>query len=448
MPLALPYPLRHMPHALIGAALILLVLALPLFARDLHVAPRDVAPVAAPDGSLEAPYPTVAAAIAARGQAPDRIVLMNGRHDKLILKGRFDPPLEITAQTPGQAHTRRIRVQGRGYHISDLGVWPVRAPKKPFDLVASYARDSVFEGLDLRGREDAPDSYMSWTAEDWRKTWRVNGMRIHGKNNRVIRNKITATAFAIQTMGEDAQVLGNRISGFSGDAMRGLGDRSVFAGNYVENSFKVDDNHNDGFQAWARAKEGQRGKVQRDLAIIGNMIFEWNGPPGIKLRGKLQGIGLFDGRYENVTVANNLVVSSQYHGITLTDAFNSRIVNNTVAHRSGKPGQGHPWIALGTKRKDPEAFKSVLVANNIAQSFRKIKSAGLMNIAAKVPMRYFADPANGDFRPKPASPLLGAGKAEYAPSQDLLGQDRAQSGAVTIGAFEAAAPDGAAATGN
>ena len=402
---------------------------------DIYVAPRAASPSQSPDGSEANPYATLKAAIQARGNRDVPIILMDGRHDDIKLFGKYAPPLEIRSQTPAGAHTRLIRIEAPGTHVSGLGVWPETPLKKPYDLVTSKADDVVFDGLDMRGNATAMEDYFRWSKQDWLARWRVNGAKLRGRNVVFKNNTITGVAFGIQTFDSRARVLNNRVSGFSGDGLRGLGDDKVFAGNYVENCFDVDKNHDDGFQSWARNKNVNGMPILKNLLLDSNVIIEWNGPANHPLHCTLQGIGLFDGRFENVTVQNNLVVVNHYHGITLTDAFDSKIVNNTVTYLPG-PIQPHPWIKLGTKRDDPEAYKHVLIANNAAMSYGKRQDVLRQNVVTKYVFKHYQDPSNFNYQPKSDSPLIGAGFAEFAPQTDILGRSRPSAGRVTAGAFE------------
>ena len=72
-----------------------------------------------------------------------------------------------------------------------------------------------------------------------------------------------------------------------------------------KNVFRCDSEyHNDGFQSWQRrAADGTSDLMlekQHDYRV-GEL------DPANPLRGSLQGIGMFDGRYDNVVIRNNVV---------------------------------------------------------------------------------------------------------------------------------------------
>jgi hypothetical protein len=107
--------------------------------------------------------------------------------------------------------------------------------------------------------------------------------------------------------------------------------------------------------------------VIRDLTLDSNTIIEWTHAPDHPLRGGLQGIGMFDGPYENLLIQNNVVVTRHTHGISVYGAFGAQIINNTVVSLSGRPGK-YPMIRV-KKQKDGTPSENVRVANNLAMGF-------------------------------------------------------------------------------
>ena len=396
-------------------------------ARDHLVAPLgSVAADAAEtsDGTRAAPFPSVLHAIRSGAVRPgDRLVLQDGHHGALrLVNHSFDPPLRIEAETPGAAHVERIAIRGgRGLSFSGLAVWP-REPRDHIRLIhtTSDAAHMRFHAMDLRGSPDAPDTYMTWSAEDWLATRRHSGARLEGPHNTLTGSRITATAFAITTMGPHAEVRGNIVEGFSGDAMRGLASHAVFADNRVANCVDVDGNHDDAFQSWARDTGGTGRAEISDITIENNVMLEWIGAPDHPLRCTLQGIGLFNGPFRNFTIRNNIIAISAWHGISIYRGSDSRIVNNTLIHTSGGPSTDRPWI--GVFESGPGS--RITVANNVAPAFRGIPEPQRTNLAARYPARLFRDPATLDLAPLPDGPLVDAGQPDIAPDDDLLRRPR------------------------
>ncbi len=370
-------------------------------------------------GTRDHPFVHLGAAVhAVEAKVGSHIILMNGEYGNVTWRG-IAPKTQvlIVPETPGGVHMERLILrQTRNLYIKGLSVWPNSAVKKAGVLVATtdHSANITFEGFDVRGRKDAPDSYYDWSAKDWLYTWRNNGFVVKGDNITLRDNTITAVAFGIQTKGRGARVINNKVLGFSGDAMRGLGDDSLFRGNYVQDCIDVDANHDDGFQSWSPKKKGRFSAV-RNLILEENVIVEWAGSDAHPLHGRLQGIGLFDGIYDGFKIRNNLVVVDHYHGITMFGGRNSEISNNTVVRLNGMR-EGRPWIHLRKHRNGLET-ENVLVQDNLAMSYKNVPQALRHNAVVTVPMRIFKDPQAEDFRLRPKAGLgsqFGASEAVLA----------------------------------
>lgn len=422
----------------LGALLAASLAADPALARDFYVVPKAEADADRADGSLETPFPTVWAALRSGAVSDgDRIILRDGSHGRIkIVKAVYDPAVEIVAENPSQAHAQQLLIQGSsGLRFHGIGIWPTEPDTKPGYLIEADKNSTnlQFDGMDIRGRVDAADTYMDWPLEYWVQTWRAGGIRLRGPDNAIFNSTLTGVAFGITTMGDRTEVRGNRVDGFSGDAMRGLGDGSIFANNHAQNSFKVDDNHDDGFQSWATKRDADGRKTVSDIIVENNTILEWVGPPNHPLRGKLQGIGLFDGMYRNFTIRNNMIAINAYHGISIYAGVDSTITNNTVVNISGMPA-GNPWIMLSDNRNGWESGITT-VTNNVAMGYRGIPDWKTHNMGIRTPSIFFRNPLGGDFRPKPGGPLVDAGILEGAPETDMTGAPRDD--LPDLGAFEA-----------
>ena len=101
----------------------------------------------------------------------------------------------------------------------------------------------------------------------------------------------------------------------------------------------IDNNHDDGIQSYSRDRLGCDGFGEvKGVVLRGNTIinFENLNQP---LRCNFQGIGLFDGMFVDWVIADNLVVTNHWRGITVMGARNVKIENNIVVDNlAGKPG--------------------------------------------------------------------------------------------------------------
>jgi parallel beta-helix repeat protein len=291
--------------------------------------------------------------------------------------------------------------------------------------------DITFENLDVRSSSDA-SGYPGWALVDWQKR-PFTGFMTRGPRIQIINNDITGIGFGIQALGDNTIISNNRISGFSADGMRALGQNTIVRSNTVKDCVRIDGNHPDGFQSW------QRSSPVSGLVLDGNTILEWSHAKVNPLRCRLQGIGLFDGFYDNLTIQNNVVSVSAYHGISVYGARNAKIVNNTVVSVSGNPAR-FPWLAVFPhKNKTPST--DVMVANNLAMAFTgtsspvsRVLSVG--NSVITYPASLFRNVVKFDYVPKAASGFIDTGDMRYAPKKDILGTTRPSGKGPDRGAFE------------
>jgi hypothetical protein len=221
----------------------------------------------------------------------------------------------------------------------------------------------------------------------------------------------------------------NVVDGFSGDGMKGVGD-STFRYNLVKNRIKIDKYHSDGFQAYTKT-------VIKNLTLESNVIIQWAGPKDYPLRGWLQGIGLFDGFYENLLIQNNLVVVEHSHGLSVYGTRHAKILNNTVVNLTGRPNK-YPMIRV-KKHKDGRPSEDVLVANNLAMKFEGGDPANTVifenNSIISNPVLVFTDVARFDYLPRSGSGFIDTG-LPVAPAVDLRNHKRPAGTGPDRGAYE------------
>ncbi|MCA8946837.1 MAG: hypothetical protein KDB29_11470, partial [Planctomycetes bacterium] len=169
----------------------------------------------------------------------------------------------------------------------------------------------------------------------------------------------------------------------------------------------------------------------------GNTIINHENPSH-PLRTTLQGIGCFDGWFEDWVIENNVVITDHWHGITLLGAKNCRIVNNTVIDLyTGTPGPS--WIQIG-HHKTLGPSENCVIRNNLANTISipsgQVNITEDHNIAVSNPSAFFVDPANFDLHLLDTAAAIDAGSATLAPLNDRDQIGRPYNGVVDIGAFE------------
>ena len=416
-------------------------LAAPVRAADWFVAPLTSPPSsAAPSGSEADPFATVNAAFkSGKIRGGDRILLKDGPHGTLLLRNAaFDAQVTIMSQTGSRAQIDSALIDNasRNIRLFQLSVWPTDPSNGPRWLVLAMpdTSDIVVERLTIRSERGEATKFASWDAAMW-EARKFSGIRLDGPRSTAVRNNLMGIAFGITLRGNDSQAISNTINFYNGDGLRGLGNNNVFRWNRVFNCIKTDHNHADGFQSFAGASGSVAG-----LVLDSNIIIEWTlAERNHPLRCRLQGVGLFDGFYDNLTIINNLVATTQYHGISVYGARGAVIVNNTVVHAEGLTGLT-PYIGV-RDHKNGTPTSDVLVANNVAMSFTGVSSVDRSvtfknNSVVGTPGAVFQNPSSFDYRPKTTSGFIDTADMSVAPPLDMLNQRRPSGAGPDRGSYE------------
>lgn len=409
--------------------------AAPALRAEVHqVAPPGST---APDGAWASLAALLAADVVAGG---DDIALLAGNHGDIALKGlRFDRPVTIRPAPGARARlTGLVISQSRNLIFEGLQVWPdSMGTGKDGHLIRTTpdTRAIVFRNLDVRGRADAA-RYRNWSRQTWLAADRA-GILLRGPASAVLGSRFTGLSGGLGITGDGARIEGNVIRGFGNDGIQITADNVVVRGNQIEDCVKVDDNHDDGIQAWSLGPEGKPGRgTVKNLKVQNNIILEWRGRQAPALVCDLQGIGLFDGTYTGLEITNNLVMVSAYHGISVYGGIDSVIANNTVLHRT-RAGADRPWIGVFT-HKDGRPSRRMVVANNLAPKFAIARESGALttrqNMTERYPARQMVAPYEGDFTPRADSGMMDTGARTHAPARDLFG--RLRGAAPDVGAIE------------
>ena len=375
-------------------------------------------------------------------QGGDRIFLLPGYHGPLVVKdAKFQSPVKILslASDPGIVASIDIR-SSTNIAVDGIDVWSPPNSVGSAPLVRTYADVSfvTFSNLDIRSTARAVD-FPIWKIDDWKK-YKHGGFLLDGDHISALGNTLTGVNHGVLSLGKNARIEGNLVNGFSGDGIRALGDHSSVKANVVQNCFQIDANHADGFQSFSRGASGKTGTgTVTDLSIENNMIYEWNLPTVNPLRCKLQGIGLYDGMFDDVKIANNVVSVSAFHGINVEGATDLIILQNTVVNARGLAGKA-PWIRV-TNHKDGTISHNIIVANNSVSSLKVQQDASLSVIVANntvvdAPIREYASIARQDYTLLPNALSANSGSSIYTTPFDITGRLRPLGTAPDAGAFE------------
>ncbi len=388
-----------------------------------------------PDDSSELVEKNVGAPV----KSGDTLWLHAGDYGALNLTGYYNPEM-ITIQAVDGEEARFSSVLVRAsanWTLRGLSVSPAFGdPYEPTTMIdidshdwQGPVHDIVIDGCSLQSVGDTG----SWSLDDW-NSLPANGVNADGTRITISNNYLKNVNFGISVGASHSTVAGNTVENFAGDGMRGLGDYTVFAYNLVKNCYDVNENHDDGFQSWSVGDDGVGTGTVRGIVLRGNTIINYE-DPNQPFRGTLQGIGCFDGMFDDWVVENNVIYTDHWHGISLYGARNCRIVNNTVLDPNDED-PGPPWIMIND-HKNGTPPKNCVVANNLTTSVSGVDTPeNFGNIIIEDPSVLFVDVSNFDFHLLPQSVAVDAGLPEYAPEKDLDQIPRPQGNSVDVGAYE------------
>lgn len=403
-------------------------------------------------GTADAPWSTLEAVFGSSRNftAGDELVLRNGDHGYPTIKGIIaDGSVTVKAQPGHTPHLGSLIFRNAtGWHISGLTISPegLPAPKrKPAALVAIGADCGAITVRDCTLFSAA--NISDWKESDWLEK-SITGITSAAPDVVIAGNTLRNVRFGIliSPTGVRSIVSRNTIENFMSDGLRGLADFSVFEGNNVRNCFAIDGNHDDGFQSYSGGSGGVKvGQgVVRGVVLRGNTFISYT-DPAQPFKAAMQGIGCFDGMFEDWVIENNVVVTDMWHGIALYGAVNCRIVNNTVVKNPINAAARTPWIQISPhKHKQPSTGN--LVRNNFTPTLNADPGVGTIdhNLVTTDYTTHFVDYPHFDLHLKSTSAAIDQGDPKGAPIVDR--RQRPRSRLPDIGAYEyIAAPSGEAA---
>jgi parallel beta-helix repeat protein len=337
--------------------------------------------------------------------------------------------------------------------------------------------DIILENMEV----SSADNTDGWTQPDWLARVRVVGISAKGGDHgadttcvSVTNSHISKVIFGAEVMANNMLFSGNDIDRFGDDGIDYVASNILIAKNYIHDDLDLGSGaHMDGMQGYPGASS--------NVVIDSNRVIRQTDPK-LPFPNYLQGIDAFDGDWTNITVTNNVVVTSACWGIFLASVHGGKVINNTVVADGmvPQPGNCKPVVAVGDKTHQGSPSSDVIIRNNIANGLNiynldpnmtmdhniclgingkcqiltyvdgkpdwgvvKPGMHGDHNIIdGRGASRMFVnfDPAKFayDLRLRPEAPAIGAGNAADSPAVDITGASR--KGRVDIGAYQYAPP--------
>jgi hypothetical protein len=285
-------------------------------------------------------------------QPGDAIMLMSGNYGDIVI-GNYNLPTTnsdfVTVEAaPGQTPVfttlgidrsnkwvfNAIKVQslmGTNGNTQALVTLTDQGPTYP-------TTDIIFENMQI----SSADSTAGWSQAQWVAQARTGvyaiGSAGNGTNGEPTTSCISLAGSHIQNVGHGALLAANDflftnnvIDYFGDDGIDFAANNLAITHNTIHDNLNIGDgNHEDGMQ-------GQNGPLAAGAAYnaFSNILIDSNliirqTDPQLAFPAYLQGIDAFDEDWTNVTVTNNVIITSACSGINFASIHNSLIANNTV----------------------------------------------------------------------------------------------------------------------
>ncbi|WP_299568831.1 right-handed parallel beta-helix repeat-containing protein [uncultured Pedobacter sp.] len=332
------------------------------------------------DGTSKSPWSTLDSVfIVNKKLLPgDTVFLRTGYHGFPIIKGNLESSgyITILPQSGHQPTASKIIIENaKNWKIVGLKVNPDFGLAEKGELV-SIKSNASFITIENFNISSTDSCINKWTAGKLLAKARL-AIRVEGQDCTLTNNTIKQVTFGVSVAKTAVRTKFSRnvIYGFLHDGMRGLSDDSIFEYNFVAGSYAIDDNHDDGFQSWSTDENGKvgMGKVS-NVTLRGNVFISQLDPdqPFPQEKSGMQGIGCFDGFFENWTVENNVVITNMWHGISFYGAKNVKITNNTLLSNPLQTNKFAPWIGVYSHKKLGESIGNT-VSNNLTTGLNEMK---------------------------------------------------------------------------
>jgi hypothetical protein len=299
-------------------------------------------------------------------------------------------------------------------------------------------------------------------------------------NSNQIKNVFNAIGVGgdqVGTNGQNYMVSDNTIDHFAGDGIDHSVTNIVIQGNHITNGLDICSSkciHNDGIQGWNW--EDKLGIINKNIVIDGNYI-QSQTVPNLPLAVALQGIDIFDGFWDNITITNNVVLVSSDTGISIAGVNGLHIINNSVMNipLNGVSQSsaywmysGITWITAGGTTHEGGTTSNVIVRNNIAPLIAVTAAASgncpitesfcghtvnpnvdldhnlsLVQTAYTAPNTFLTfDTSTAQYNlelkgTKATNPAIGTGSSSLMPTTDFLGKSRSPA-SPSLGAYAVA----------
>jgi parallel beta-helix repeat protein len=292
----------------------------------------------------------------------DTLVLMSGDHGAVDLSQYQNENFIFVVAGENQTpviRTLRLYSSTRWF-FKGIKFQESRPEKELYARMVELAENAPFFGpggniVFVSNSFSTQDDTSDWSGDDWVNKPFLFAFQSLTRCTTLIGNHFYNVRNAAAIGGDDSLAMDNLLEAFGNDGFDIAASNLTLRHNVIRSGHHgpKEPGHPDGIQGWT-----VNGSTNRKVIIDANMVIN----PNQSDDNALQGISIFDGSWDGVSVTNNVVITNTWHGIALYGVKNSTIINNTVI--PARPGKYMTWITVHSG-KDNSPSTNVVVRNNI-----------------------------------------------------------------------------------
>lgn len=314
----------------------------------------------------------------------DEIYLMSGNYGDIVIGSNqtviSNSAFVTVAAAPGEMPvlTSLLLMSTNHWVFNGLKIQSLKTPLiwkaliYIYDQGASYpTSDIVLQNLVVSSQ----DNVSSWSQSQWRSNAR-EGLYLAGNSGGLYTTCISVTGSRFTNVTNGAMIFSNKtlfsnnqIDHFGDDGLDYAASNLSITHNFIHDNIDIgDSNHEDAMQGQiGRLAAGTTLNYFKNILIDSNSIVR-QVDPNLPFPTYLQGIDAFDEDWTNVTVTNNVVITSACWGIEYASVHNSIIANNTVIKDGliSMPGNCGPTVGVDDKTHQGPSSSNTVVRNNLA----------------------------------------------------------------------------------
>lgn len=202
--------------------------------------------------------------------------------------------------------------------VMPKGVFTQTGGATPFLLFGDAATTDIeVEDCDLWGGPDAPN-YLNWTLANW-NAQKIGGAQFMGDRIALRNSYAMGVNFGYSVLGNDVELTGLRVAGFSGDAFRANADNLTARNIWATDAYAIDQNHPDAWQVFGKRLGPGAYELIENQTLEDAIFMEYSTPTDTRgaIGASLQILGYHNPPYANITHRRVIAATSSQNAYSV-----------------------------------------------------------------------------------------------------------------------------------